>query len=150
MSKLWNNKKYILPKLTEMEQNWITFTRYGLIKYLWQIHSRDSHVEFTEKLKSAIPQEQNYVAWLVKNGKTVFSKLTWKISSSVSGEQADRQASTWPGIFLSRNFRYFPVFKLLFLVKYVVIFVLSKCLMDSEQVILIFTEVWPWYFHVSR
>ena len=33
--------------------------------------------------------------------------------------------------------------------KYTVLFVLGKCLMDSEQVNLIFTEVWPYNFHVS-
>ena len=33
--------------------------------------------------------------------------------------------------------------------KYTVLFVLGKCLIDSEQVILIFTEVWPDSFHVS-
>ena len=32
-----------------MEQNWITFTPYGLIKNLWYIHPRDSHVEFMGK-----------------------------------------------------------------------------------------------------
>ena len=112
-SKLWNKKKYILPKLTEMERNWIIFTPYGTIKNLWQIHSRDCHVEFTAKIKSAIPREQNYAAWLVKNGKTVLSKLTRKISLSVSGEQASRQTSARPGAFLSQNFR-FHIFKSLF------------------------------------
>ena len=102
MKKKKNTYCQSLPKWSKTELH----SRYGLIKNLWQIHSRDSHMEFTEKLKSAIPREQNYVAWLVKNGKTVFSKLTWKIYLSVSGEQANRQASTWPGIFLSRNFRY--------------------------------------------
>ena len=42
-SKLWNKKKYC--------QNWIIFTPYGLIKNLLQIHSRDSHMEFTGKNK---------------------------------------------------------------------------------------------------
>ena len=42
-----------------------------------------------EKIKSAIPREQNYAAWLVKNGKTVFSKLTQKISLPVSGEPGE-------------------------------------------------------------
>ena len=73
-----------------------------------------------------------------------------KISLSVSGEQASWQASTRPGVFLSQNLRYFPVFYVVILVKYAVLFVLGKCLMDSEQVILIFTEVWPYNFHVSR
>ena len=71
-------------------------------------------------------------------------------SCETHGKQASRQASTWPGVFLSENFRYFPVFKVVILVKYTVLFVLGKCLMDSEQVILIFTEVWPYNFHVSR
>ena len=44
----------------------------------------------------------------------------------------------------------FQPFKLFFLEKYTVLFVLGKCLMDSEQVILIFTEVWPYNFHVSQ
>ena len=35
-----------------------------------------------EKIKLAIPCEQNYTAWLVKNSKTVFSM--WKIYLSVS------------------------------------------------------------------
>ena len=60
-----------------------------------------------EKIKSAIPREQNYAAWLVKNGKTVFSKLTQKISLSVSGEQASRRANTCSILFLSQIFRYF-------------------------------------------
>ena len=50
--------------LTEMEQNWIIFTPYGIIKNLRQIHSKNRHVEFA-----------GYVAWLVKNSETVFSKL---------------------------------------------------------------------------
>ena len=47
-----------------------------------------------EKIKSAIPHELNYADWLFKNSKTVFSKLTWKISLSVSGEQTSKH-STW-------------------------------------------------------
>ena len=33
--------------------------------------------------------------------------------------------------------------------KYTVLFVLGKCLIDSEHVILIFTEVWPYNAHVT-
>ena len=111
-SKLWNKKIHIycqsLPKWSEIE----LYSLYGMIKSLWHIHSRDRHVEFTGKNTtwSAIPREQNHVAWLVKNDKTVFSKLTWKISLSVSGKQASRQASARPGAFLSQNFRCFPYF----------------------------------------
>ena len=50
-----------------------------------------------EKIKSAIPREQNHTAWLVKNGESVFSKFTRKISLSVSGEQASKHlASSFP------------------------------------------------------
>ena len=72
-----------------MDRNWIIFT-YGFIKNLRQIHPRDSHVEFTGKNEIGnIPHEQNYAAWLAKNNKTVFSKLTQKISLPVSGEPGE-------------------------------------------------------------
>ena len=64
--------------------------------------------------------------------------------------QASRQASAWLAVFVSQNFKYFPAFKLVILVKYIVLFVLGKCLMDSKEVIFIFTGVWPFNFHVSR
>ena len=49
------------------------------------------------KIKSEIPREKNYVSWFVKNGKTVFSKLTRKISLSISGEQiGQHSASSFP------------------------------------------------------
>ena len=35
-----------------------------------------------EKIKLVISHEQNYAAWLVKNDKTLFTKLEWKISCS--------------------------------------------------------------------
>ena len=108
-SKLWNEKNTYCRSLPKWSKIKLYSPPYDLIKNLWQIHSRDSHVEFTGK-KSAIPHEQNYVAWLVKNGKTVFSKLTRKISLSVSGKQASRKSSSRPGVFLSQNFRYFPAF----------------------------------------
>ena len=38
-----------------------------------------------KKIKSAIPYKQNYMARLVKNGKTVFSTLTQKISHKFPG-----------------------------------------------------------------
>ena len=69
---------------------------------------------------------------------------------SLSGKQATRKASAWPAVFLSQNFRYFPVFWDVISVKYTVIFVLGTCLMDFEQLILIFTEVWPYNFDVSQ
>ena len=63
-----------------------------------------------EKIKWIIPHEQNHTPWLVKNSKTVFSKLTWQISLSVSGEQANRQANTSRLAFLSQIFIYFLIF----------------------------------------
>ena len=46
--------------------------------------------------------------------KTVFSKLTQQIYLSVSGEQASRQANTWPLAFLSQILDTFQPFRLLF------------------------------------
>ena len=39
----------MLPKLREMEENWLT--PYGFVKNLQQIHLRDSHMKFTGKNK---------------------------------------------------------------------------------------------------
>ena len=87
----------MVPKLAEMEQSWIMFTSLWFHQKSLAIHLRDSHVKFKEKIKSAIPREQNCVTLLVKNGKTVFSKLTQKISLLVSGEQASKHlASSFP------------------------------------------------------
>ena len=67
-----------------------------------------------EKIKSAIPREQNYAAWLVKNGKTVFSKLTRKISGQYqASRQAGKQALGLEPFFL-RILDTFHIFKLLF------------------------------------
>ena len=58
-----------------------------------------------------------------------------------ASRQAGKQALGLESFFL-RILDTFHPFKLLF-------FVLGKCLMDSGQVILIFTEVWLYNFHVS-
>ena len=67
------------------------------------------------KIKSATPREQNYAAWLVKNKKAVFSKLTRKIPLSVTGKQVSKHLpSSFPfshfymlssclGCYFSRN-----------------------------------------------
>ena len=48
-------------------------------------------------MNSAIPREQKNAAYLVKNGKAVFSKLTQEASLSVSREQASEHlASGFP------------------------------------------------------
>ena len=136
----------MLPKLAEMERNWIIFTLYGVIKNLkgQPCDIRESHVKLTEKNKV---------------GKTTWAKLrgligqnfpTRKVSLSVSGEQASKHLASSSSFFLSEIFRYVPAFQAVIFVKYPLLFILSKCLMDSYQVLLIFTEIWPYDFHVSR
>ena len=67
-----------------------------------------------EKIKTAMPREQNYAAWLVKNSKTVFSKLTQKISFQYqASRRASKQALGLEPFFL-RILDTFHIFKLLF------------------------------------
>ena len=85
-----------------------------------------------EKIKSTYHVSKIHVSWLVKNGKIVFSKLTWQISLSVSGKQVSWQANTWPLLaFLSQIFRYFPAFQVAIFVEISCTLFLGKCLMDS-------------------
>ena len=81
-----------------MERNWSMFTPYVFTKNLEQIHLRDSHVKFTGKNKFNMSHEQvNYLPWLFKNDKTVYSDTKRKISLPVSGEQASKNlASGYP------------------------------------------------------
>ena len=64
--------------------------------------------------------------------------------------RAGKQALGLESSFLRILDTFHPPFYVVILVKFTVLFVLGKCLMGSEQVILIFTEVWPYSFHVSR
>ena len=64
-----------------------------------------------------------------------------------ASRRAGKQALSLESFFLRILDTFHPF---VILVKYTVLFVLGKCLMDSEQVILIFTEVWLYNFHVSR
>ena len=77
-------KSYLLPKLAEMEWNWIMFAPPMVLS---KIFNRSIYIIATwnsqEKIKSTIPHKQNHTSCLVKNGKTVFSKLTQQISLSV-------------------------------------------------------------------
>ena len=82
-----------------------------------------------EKIKLAIPREQNYVAWLVKNDKTVFSTLTQNFFVSI--RQAGKQALNLQSSFLRILDTFLP-FSVVILVKYTVLFVLGICLMDSD------------------
>ena len=86
-----------------------------------------------------------------------WSKMAKQFSVNSHGKslcqyQASRQVSTRPGVFLSKNFRYFPSFLSYYFSEIYCTFCfgpVGKCLMDSEQLILIFTEVWLYNFHVS-
>ena len=60
-----------------------------------------------EKIKLAIPHEQSCVAWLVKNGKTAFSKLLLKFLCQY---YASRQSNTWPLVFVFQIFKYISPF----------------------------------------
>ena len=56
-----------------------------------------------------------------------------KTSLSVSDKMVSRRASSWPLVFLSPIFRYFPAFQVVTLVEYPVLFILNTCLMDCQQ-----------------
>ena len=92
---LWNKKSTYCGSLPK----WSEIKLYSPPMVLSKIFDRFIQGKTTwnsrEKLRSAIPREQNWSkhhgAWLVKNSKTVFSKLTQKIFLSVSGKQASRQ-----------------------------------------------------------
>ena len=56
-------------------------------------------------------QHASKITWLDwSNMAKLYSVNSQKISLSVSGKQASRQASAGSGVFLSQNFRYFPAF----------------------------------------
>ena len=121
-----------------------------MIKNLWQIDSKDRHVEFTGKNKVTNTMWAKLCGLIGQKQQNSF-QLTHTENFFVSiRQQARRQASAQPGAFLSQNFLYFPSFWVVILVKYTVLSVLGKCFIDSEQVILIFTEVWLYNFDVSR
>ena len=87
-----------------------------------------------------------------------WSKMAKQFSVTSRGKslcqyQASRQAGK-PAICLESFFlrildTFHPFNLSCYLVKYTVLFVLGKCLMDSEEVILIFTEAWLYIFNLS-
>ena len=84
------------PKLAEMEWNWIMFTLYGFLAFPLKIQGIATW-NSREKIKFVITMWAKLIAWLVKNGKTVFSKLMRKIYLSVSGKQTKKHlASSFP------------------------------------------------------
>ena len=121
-SKLWNKKNTCCQSLQRWSEMELCSPPYGFVKNYLRIYLRWNYLSkiyltwnSREKIKSAIPREQICVAWLVKNGKTVFSNLTQKAFLSLSGEQASRGASTWPLIFLSQILDTSQTFRLSFL-----------------------------------
>ena len=70
-------------------------TPLNLSRILKSYDKRSDRRKFPEKQERPIPGEINYATCLVKNRKTVFSKLTRKISQWTRGKQASRQASKW-------------------------------------------------------
>ena len=128
----------MLLKLTEIEQNWIIFMPYGFIKNLWQICLRDSHVKFTGKNK----------VWQCHVSKVM--QLDWSKTAKHFSLYSRRKflcqlASSFPFsdfyILLSPLGCYFSGLSC--------IFHFGQCLVNSYQLLLIFTEVWSYNFHIS-
>ena len=67
-----------------------------LTRNIESYHKRSNRRKFPENQEQPIPCEINHAPWLVKNGKTLFSKLTQKISWLTQGKEArSRWASKW-------------------------------------------------------
>ena len=113
-SKLWNKKNTCCRSL----QKWSEIELYSPPMVLSKTFNRSIQGIATwnskEQIKSAILHEQNYAAWLIKSGKTVFSKLTRKICLSVSGEQAAGKQALGLWISFLRFLDIFQSFRLLF------------------------------------
>ena len=68
------------------------------------------------------------------------------VDIKLAGEQVGKQVD--PSFFPPG--RYFSSFSVVISAKYVVLFILGKCLLDSYELLLSTTEVWLYNFHVSR
>ena len=87
-SKLWNKKNVCWRSLQKWAEIELCSTPYDFIKNLPHIFLKDSHRKFMGQNEVHNTSVQNCMTWLVKKGKTVFSKVTLKISLSVSGKQS--------------------------------------------------------------
>ena len=108
-------KKYIQPKPTEMEQNWIIFTPYGSIKNLWKIHPRDSHM-CNSKEKNKVGKTTCKITWLdwSKTAKQISINSCRKFLCQYQASRwADKQALSLQFSFL-RIFYTFQPSRLLF------------------------------------
>ena len=135
---IWALKKNTCCQSLQKQRNWIILTPYVLSKNLWQIILRENHMKFMRKKKV------NKTTWAKKLCGLIGQK--WQNSFHWTRTEnlfvSFRRASTWPVVLFCQIFRYFPAFQVV-IVEYSVLFILVKCLMDSQQVLLIFTEVWP-------
>ena len=62
-----------------------------LTRILKLYHESNDRKKLSEKQEPPIPCEINHAILLVKNGKVLFNKLTWKISQLTQDEQASRK-----------------------------------------------------------
>ena len=69
-----------------------------LTRILKPYHKRNDRRKFPEKSEQPIPRKINYTAWLVKNGKTLFSKLVenFLVDMRWGGEEATKQLDFSP------------------------------------------------------
>ena len=79
--------------------NYIHPLPHGFIKNIWQIHPRDSHMEFTGKNRQYHVSKIMWLDWS-KTAKQFSVNLLEKYFCKY---QASRQASTCPAVFLSQN-----------------------------------------------
>ena len=70
----------LLPKLTDDARHENVASPLDLTRILKSYHKRNDRRKFPEKYEELISREINHEAWLVKNDKTLFSKLMQKIS----------------------------------------------------------------------
>ena len=93
-----------------MKQHWIIFTPLWFYQKSSIDLSKWQPREFHRKNKVCNTKCTKLHCLIGQICKTVFCKLTQKISLSVSGKQKSRQGCTWLLVFLSQIFRYFPPF----------------------------------------
>ena len=89
-----------------------------LTRILKSCHKSNERNKFTEKKDQTMSRGISPATRFVKNGKTLFSKLTRKIPSLVSGELVSKQVD-------------FPAFWVVISVKYFVLTIMGKYLLDS-------------------
>ena len=105
-SKLWNKKNTYKAYRNGAKLNYI-HSPMVLSKFFDRSIQGIATWNSREKIKLAIPHDQNYGPWLVKDGKAVFRNSHGKFRCQY---QASRQARARLAVFPSQNFRYFSAF----------------------------------------